>query len=162
MNKDRLISQLAGRWIVQTTNYSLLKNFESRALLCNQVHWTHVHEHEPYLSKIKKYGSSNSVDMYCIKSRNSNEMDIISYIILLYQGPELSSIIKLDQNFALLNQFLVQDQSEDQLTIVSLEGSVSIVEKICFLNCNLKVIKSTIQRFNKCIGASFSSEIRIS
>lgn len=162
MNKNRLIDQLAGQWIVQSTNYSLTKNLKYQDLLLNQVQWEHIDGYKVYRNQLKKYFSNNTVDTYRIKSKKNNGVDVISYIVLVHQGSKLNSIIKLDHDFALLNQFMVQNQSEHHLTIMSLKGNISIVEKIYFLNCNLKVIKSTIQRFNKCIGASFSSEIRIS
>lgn len=162
MNKNCLIGQLAGQWIVQSTNYHLLKNLKYHDLLFNQVQWERVVDYKPYLNKLKKYSSNNSIDIYRIKSKSNDAGYIIYYIACMYQGSKLSSIIKLDHDFVFLNQFRVQNQSKDHLTIESLKGDISIVEKIYFLNCNLRVIKSTIQRCNKCIGASFSSEIKIS
>lgn len=163
MNKDCLMGQLAGQWIIQSANYSLLKCFESRDLLFNQVQWLQMSSYEPQPEQIRQYcDNDDSMDIYRIKSKNSNGAHTISYILLLRQGPKLSSIVKLDQNFVFLNHSIVQSQSKDQLTIMSSKGSVSIVEKIYFLNSNFKVVKSTIQKCNKCIGTSFSSEIRIS
>lgn len=163
MNKDYLIDQLTGQWIIQTANYSLLKRHESRDLLCNQVQWLQMSSYAQHLKQIKQYCDNNDrLNMYCVKSKDSNSAYSTSHILLLHQGPQLRSIVKLDQNFVFLNQSIVQNQSRDQLTIMSLKGNISVVEKIYFLNCNFKVVKSTIQRCNKCIGTSFSSEIRIS
>jgi hypothetical protein len=163
MNKDCLIDQLAGQWIIQSANYSLLKRLESRDLLLNQVQWLQMPNYAQHLEQIKQYYDNNkSVSICRIRSKNNNGTHTIIHILLLHQGPQLSSIVKLDENFAFLNQSIVQSQSEDQLTIMSSKGNISIVEKIYFLNCNFKVVKSTIQRCNKCIGTSFSSEIRIS
>jgi hypothetical protein len=101
------------------------------------------------------------VDLYRIESKTSQDLCSVHYVILAHEGAKLSSIIKLDQDFVLLNRFTAHYESSNQLIITSSSNNINIVEKIYFLNQNLKVIKSTVKRSNEYIGTSFSSEIRI-
>lgn len=168
MSKNCLIGKLEGQWIVQSANYSLLQYANSKDLLLNEVQWFRIYDYKPYLGQISQHlpeeSRLNSIDMhlYCVKSKRNKVVRVVGYIILLYRGVQISFMIKLDQNFVFLHRFVIRGQSEDRLTIVSPKDSLYIVEKIYFLNRNLKVIRSTVHSFDQCIGTSFSSEIRIS
>ncbi len=165
MNDVFSIVSLAGQWIVQSANYSLLACPDYTNLFVNQVQWTYIKKHKPCLESVKQYLNEeyelSNISTYCIESTN-RQIHSVHYIVFVYRGSRIKLLIKLDQNFAFLNQFVVQSQSCNYLTIMSSNNDITTVEKIHFLNCNLKVIKSTIHKSNKYIGSSFSSEIRIS
>ena len=156
---------LAGRWIIQSTNYSLLLHCKSRNQFVDQVEWVYVQDSKFYLESIKRYLNKqdelSNISLYRLKS-GSGRLHTVHYIACVYIGLKLKMLIKLDQDLIPLNQFIVQSQSSNCLTIMSRKNTMVIVEKIYFLNRNLKVIKSTIQNPDKYIGTTFSSEIRIS
>lgn len=165
MNDVLLANRLIGRWIVQSANYSLLLHPDSKNLFVNQVEWTNIKNSKLYLESIRgclnKQGKLSKISVYCVKS-TSSQLHSTHYVACVYRGPRLKLLIKLNQDLVFLNQFIVQSQSFNCLTVMSCCNCMVIVEKIYFINRNLKVIKSTIQKSSKYIGTSFSSEIRIS
>lgn len=164
MNNVFSAVNLTGQWIVQSANYSLLMHPDYKSLFVNQIQWKYIKKHKPCLKSIKRHLNeehADNISVYSIKPRYG-KMYNAYYVVFIYQGSSIKSLIKLDQNFAFLNQFMIQSQSCNYLTIKSFKNGIFIVEKIYFLNRNLKLIKSTIQKSNKYAGTSFSSEIRIS
>ncbi len=165
MNDDFLISQLAGQWIVQSTSYSLLKHADKNIFI-NQMRWTRIKDCSPYLKciaqNLEKQDILTSVYLYYIELKNNNGIDCSHYIALVYERSRPKLVIKFSRDFVFLNKFIVQSQSNNSLTIMSYDNNIKIVERIYFLNRNLKVVKSTIQKYSTCVGTCFSSEIRIS
>lgn len=165
MENILLTDRLIGRWIVQSGNYSLLLHPDSKNLFIDQVQWANAKNSKLNLESIEHYlnrrAESSSTSVYCVNS-SSSQLNRVHYIACIYKDLQIKTLIKLDQDLIFLNQFIVQSQSSDCLTIMSCNNDIVIVEKIYFLSHNLKVIKSTIQNSSKYIGTSFSSEIRIS
>lgn len=165
MEKHLLINELTGQWIIQSTNCSLPNHSIAKNTLINKVKWTNIKHYSSYLKSVtenlKKHKKLSSAKLYCIESKNNSASSNKHYILLIYQASTLKSIIKLSHSLSILNKFVVRSQSYNHLTIVSCDKNIETREKIYFLNRNLKVIKSTIRKHNKYIGAAFSSEIRI-
>ena len=167
MHESLLISQLESQWIVQSINYSLLPYAKYSNLFLNQAKWLHVHDYRRYLDQIKQYIETEekledySIDLYYVKFSNK-DIYLSYYAIFFSQGSVLKFLIKFDHNFDFLAKFKVERDSRNHLIIMLQNSRISIVEKIHFLNSNLRAVKSTFYVDNKYIGTSFSSEIRIS
>lgn len=165
MNTEFLISKLTGKWITQNTGYSLIRYSEHIDTSTDQVSWTYVKNPSPCLKSailhLKQSNKLSEIDLYHIRSKNNRSIYSEYYVLSAYQASELRLLIKLSSDFVFLNKFIVQSYSQKQLTISSYDKNIEIIEKIYFLNRNLKVIKSTIRKHDSCIGISFSSEIRI-
>lgn len=165
MDNNCLISKLTGRWIVQSANYSLLRSTDCTKLFLSQIQWIYLEDCSLYFKSViddlNIQCNIKHIDLYRIESKTSQDLYSVHYIMLAHEGAELSSIIKLDQDFVVLNRFTAHYESSNQLIVTSSSNNMNIVEKIYFLNQNLKVIKSTVKRYNSYIGTSFSSEIRI-
>lgn len=165
MDSNFLTSKLMGRWVVQSTNCSSRACFNHTKILINQVSWTYMKTSSYYLKFImlhlKQQNEVSKIDLCCMESIKNHSNHEKHYVSLIYEGPQLKFLIKFSHDFNFLNKFVVHNCSENQLTIVSYNEDIKIIEKIYFLSCNLKVIKSTILKNNSCVGTSFSSEIRI-
>ena len=167
MHESLLIGQLKSQWIIQSINYSLLPHAKYNNLFLDQAKWLYVHDYRLYLDQIKQYIETEekledcSINLYYVNFSNKKTY-LSHYVIFLSQGSALKLLIKFDHNFDLLGQFRVERDSKNHLVIVLQNSDISIVEKIHFLNSNLRVVKSTFYADNNYIGTSFSSEIRIS
>lgn len=166
MTNSFLADRLKGQWIVQSINYPSLESSNYKSAFVDQIEWIYIKDLKHYwkfiMQYLEKQDELSEVDLYHILSQSSSSGPCKTYYVaLIYAGSRLKSLIKLDEGFALLNRFTVKNQSRKQLTIASNTPSITVVEKIYFLNRNLKVIKSTIREGNACKGVSFSSEIRI-
>ena len=165
MNHNFLLNKLAGQWVVQSAYGRLLESFEPNSLFVNQIKWTPVDNSNSCLENIrrctKKKINLNSVNIYLVESSASEKYSNKNYIVFISQQSKLELIMKFDQNFRLLSKFIVQNQSSNSLTCVSPSKHFVIIEKVYFLNHNLKISKSTIQLSRAYTGTAFSSEIRI-
>lgn len=161
MHDDFLINRLTGRWIVQSTNYSVSAN-----TLINQVECINIKDCSSYfkstIDNLEKYEKELSgINLYCMQFKDRHDSNSQYYILLIYQASTLKLVMKFNHSFVFLSKFIVQSQSRNCLTIISCDKNIEVIEKIYFLSRNLKIIKSTIQQDNSYIGTSFSSEIRI-
>ena len=167
---DRFFSanQLTGNWTVQSMNSSsVLNRSQHKNQFIDRVEWTYVKDSRLSLNLLLKnvrayYPLLNSAELYLVKSKDSNNASSKHYILLAYHLSELKLLIKLSDNFTVLDRFFAQGKSSNYLMLRSCDQGVDVIEKIYFLNRNLKVIKSTIRKKNRLLGISFSSEIRTS
>jgi len=167
MDYNLFTKQMTGDWIAQSTNYYLTNHINQNFYtLNNQIKWTDIKEKEVYLDLIrtilKKEDIVKYISLYKIESIDVNSLSNLSYILLSQKTSKQICLFKFNKRFHLMNQFTLKDYSKNYLCLSSDIRNIRVIEKIYFLNNNVKIIKSIIKKNNQCIGASFSSEIKIS
>ncbi len=166
MNYTIFNEQIAGKWIVQSTNYSSKKNSDFIEILINEVKYTNLTNTNFYL-KLLSYNldlnsSNKNIEIYSIEHKNKNHSINKQYLLKFHDKDEKTILFKFNHKFEYLNKFTIKTYSKKYLSIVSKNNHITIVEKIYFLNNNLKVIKTIVKKHDTHIVVSFSSEIRIS
>jgi len=166
MNYAFFNEQITGNWIVQSTNYSSKQNSNFIEILTNQVIYTHLKNTKFYLKLLSHdfnfNFSTKKIEIYSIEYKNKTNSNNRQYLLICYDQNNKTSLLKFNHNFQYLNKFTVKTSSKKYLSIVSKNNNITIIEKIYFLNNNLKVIKTIVKKHEKDIAISFSSEIRIS
>jgi len=166
MNYSLFNEQMTGNWIVQSTNYSSKKNSDFIEILTNKVKYTNLINTDFYLKLLSNDLNINylnkKIEIYCIEFQAKNNEINKQYLLVLNDNNNQTIFLKFNDKFEYLNKFKVQIASKKYLSIVSENKNMKIIEKIYFLNSNLKVIKTIIKKHEKDIAISFSSEIRIS
>lgn len=166
MNYPFFNEQIAGNWIVQSTNYSSKKNSDFIEILTNQVRYTNLINTNFYLKLLSHNSNLNSsykkIEIYCIKYKNKNHSVKKQYLLIFHDKYDKIVLFKFNNKFEYLNKFTVSTWSKNYLSIISKKNNITIIEKIYFLNNNLKVIKTIVKKHEKNIAVAFSSEIRIS
>ena len=167
MDYDIFTHQMTGRWIAQSSNYFSFYNQDSfSCTFTNQVEWTYLFDHDKYIDIIKKNiqapNIQNYLSLYRIKLISKEYSNRIYYAVLLKSKANQTCLLKFNEELTLINNFFIQDYSKNNFCLVSHVKDLRIIEKIYFLNDNVKVIKSIIRKNNKYIATSFSSEIKIS
>lgn len=166
MNNTFFISKMTGHWIVQSTYYSLLRHHKLTETFLNQVKWDYFHSSNIDINSLLANFNQGSIlykaslySIKCIKNSLNQQM----YCVLIYNKMSNKSfILKLNSEFNLTNKCIIKNIDQNYLHITSTMKNITVIEKIYFFHHNLKVTKSIIKKDNKCIGISFSSEIRIS
>lgn len=166
MNCNIFTSRMKGKWITQSSNYLSLhnKHYASKTL-ANQIDWIYLSNYDKYINFIEQNIYTGSLDyfsLYRINYINQKYLHKIHYAVLLKEKEHPAYLLKFNETFNLINRFLIQYYSEDNICLISRIKDVTIIEKIYFLNTNVKVIKSIIKKDNQYIATSFSSEIKIS
>ena len=166
MDYSFFINQMTGNWVVQSTKYSLLKNQGMIDTFISQVEWIHVSKDNNYfhsvLANLGYQHVSGPPNLYCIGLLNKSSVDNKHNLLLLDSKSKQACILKYNYEFNLTNKFLITHYSRNYISMISNTKNFTIIEKIYFLHDNLKITKSIIKQHQKCIGISFSSEIRIS
>lgn len=166
MNYALFNEQMKGNWIVQSTHYSSKKNSEFIEILTNKVKYTNLINTNFYLKLLSKNlnlnYSNKKTEIYCIEFESKKNEINKQYLLIFHDNNNQTILLKFNHKFEYLNKFKVQIYSKKYLSIVSKNENITIIEKIYFLNINLKVIKTIIKKQKKTIAISFSSEIRIS
>lgn len=166
MTITKLINQITGTWIAQTTNYSMIKN-KANTLnnLTNQIKWVNLslEDNDSFLIR-KKYllgKKTNFIAIYKKDFITSNYDNQIYYFLFLEDKLGRKYLVKLDKTLKMINRFIVRKYSSNYIYLSSNQDSLTLNEKIYFLNNKVKIVKSMIKKYNQCIATSFSSEIKI-
>lgn len=163
MNSKFFVNKIEGNWIIQSTNYSLIKNTISTSI--NNVLWKEIkninHEMEPIVkNSILKFPTTNG-NSYALESSNQKG-NKKSYRFFLYNEKiNKGSILKLNHLGHIVSRASFNYKNNQYLYINYQYDDFDIIERIYFINSNLKIIKSIITKNKICIGICFSSEIRI-
>ena len=166
MDHNKFTHQMTGQWITQSTNYPLSSYSINSSKLMNRMTWINISDQTHHISSIKQ--SINRINMkdsiYLYKVQFTDAFNVMNnyYVALLYETTGQVCLWKLNNKLEPINQFIIQNYSTYHLSLMSSIGNITILEKIYFLNTNVKIIKSIIKRANKYVATSFSSEIRIS
>ena len=169
LNKDihtshyTLINRILGTWIVQNTKYSYINYLDKSSI--HTIEWSLIPQKynklefiaNKILDKIK-----NKYYEYYIVRKNNFSINT-HFIFLFHDELKEGCIIKLDSKFRVLESYNIKHYSSNYMDIYySDKKNDDIVEKIYFLNNNLKIIKSVTQKNQKNNAICFSSEIKIS
>lgn len=166
MNENIFTNQMTGKWITQSTHYSILDNVVNYNTYINYINWTYIPNYENYaqyiFSSLQTKNRIHSIFLYKVKYNQINYGIKTYYVTLLEYKFRKAYILKFDERFNLMNKFKIKNHSNNNLYLISQIDDLTILEKIYFLNTNVKIIKSVIQKNKEYIATSFSSEIRIS
>lgn len=167
MCSNIIISKMSGLWVTQSTYYSLIeKNNKESNTLINKVEWTNIscdsHDYNFMISKISKEYIHNLIFLYRIESLNNEYNKNTYYVLFQKKGSKNISVLRFNKNWILINQSVIHESTNNYLCLISDINNLTVVQKIYFLNSNVKVIKSIIKKSHQCIATSFASEIKIS
>lgn len=159
MNTQFLISCFSGNWITQNTVYCVKKEYIS--ISKNIVNWSVIHNKRNCLAHIidkvkKKYSRAHLAKV------NHKDIGSVKHCLFLFDNTKPKGIILvLSHDFQILHSTSFRHNSCDFIYMIYKNADIEIKERIYFVNSNLKLVKSTIEKHQKCIGISFSSEIKI-
>nr|YP_010728804.1 hypothetical protein P6G75_pgp041 [Lithothamnion corallioides]WEA77134.1 hypothetical protein [Lithothamnion corallioides] len=163
MNSRFFMNKIEGNWIIQSTNYSLLKNTISTSI--NEVIWKEIqnvnNDIEIIIKNIITKFSINNISIYIIESSNHKRIKKFYKFFLYNEKINKGSILKLNHTGNIVSKASFSYRNNQYFHIKSKYNDFDITENVYFINPNLKIIKSVIKKNETCIGISFSSEIRI-
>nr|YP_010471137.1 putative single-stranded DNA binding protein [Synarthrophyton patena]UVF62966.1 putative single-stranded DNA binding protein [Synarthrophyton patena] len=163
MNYKFEFDRLEGDWIIQSTNYSLLNN--KLFTYIDQINWKKIQNKnniiKPILKQIIQEYSITNYSIYITKSKNRNQINNFYKIFLHNNTINKVYILKLDYLGNIINKAFFKENNSQSLSINYKNGPFYITEITYLINYNLKIVKSLIKKNQKCIGISFSSEIKI-
>lgn len=166
MDFNNFTKQMTGTWITQSTYYSSLNISETSRNFVNRVEWLYLKNNIEYLKLISKENQVNLLQenlyLYHIKLNNNRKKNGDYYLTLKIDQFNKAYLLKFDTSFNLINQFFIKEITENYLCLLAYVNNYEVLQKIYFLNQNVKLIKVTIKRQHYSIGTSFTSEIRIS
>jgi hypothetical protein len=158
---------MSGLWITQSTYYSLIdKNQEVSHTLINKVDWRNIscdsHDYNLMLSKLSKKYIDGFISLYQTESLNNKLTKNTFYVLFLKTGSKNISVLKFNKYWRLISQATVRKFTSNYCCLISDMHNFTVIQKIYFLNNNVKIIKSIIKKSCQCIATSFSSELKIS
>lgn len=169
MHINIFTSKIIGHWITQTTKYKLLNSNTSEiSTFINQIKWTNLSDNNFYADIIKKNVKVEyigySLFIYKLNFSDYQSHNQIYYIAFSENHFKKMYLLKFNENFTVTNWFIIKKCTANYLCLTSenRNNTITITQKIYFLNANVKLIKSVIKNKNKYIATTFSSEIKIS
>ena len=166
MNSNNFTKQMIGTWITQSTYYLSLNIGETSCDFVNRIKWLYLNNHIKYLKLMFKENEVNplqkNISLYHIQLNNNRSKSSNYYLTLKVDQSNRAYLLKFDTSFNLINKFLIKEITENYLCLLAYVHNYEVLQKIYFLNQNVKLIKVTIKKQNYYIGTSFTSEIRIS
>lgn len=161
MDSNNFAKQMTGTWITQSTYYSLLNIRGISCNFVNKIDWLYLKNHIKYLKSLSNKNQKN-IYLYYVQLNNHRKKNTNYYLTLQIDKFNKVSLFKFDTSLRLVNQFFIHEIAENYLCLLAYVNSYEVLQKIYFLNQNVKLIKVTIKRQDCYIGTSFTSEIRIS
>ena len=153
------IERLLGHWLVQNTIYSLSNNASNTSV--NKISWSIPKDKQKFINSMRK-NIDKQYDQLSLIEIDNCQIKIIKYILFLYKTKSKTGIIlKLNNKFDFLNSSSFYIQSYNTLYLDYNIKNINIIEKLYFINDNLKLIKSTIEQNDQYVTVLFSSEIKI-
>lgn len=166
MDSNDFTKQMIGTWITQSTYYSSLNIAETSYNFVNRIKWLYLKNHIKYLKLMSKENEVNllqkNIYLYHIQLNNNRKKNDDYYLTLKIDSSNRAYLLKFDTSFNLINQFFIQEITENYLSLLAYVDNYEVLQKIYFLNQNVKLIKVTIKKQHYYVGTSFTSEIRIS
>ena len=166
MRSNYFIERITGEWIIQSTNYPLLNMDEISYNFVNKIKWHHIQDNKKSFYMFFKH---NQIDLLQEKSRlysvqlvSDNKNNKNYYIALITNQLNQSFLLKFDMSFNIINKFFIKKIDKNFLYLSAFINKFEVLQKIYFLNDNVKLIKVTIKKGSHYIGTVFTSEIRIS
>lgn len=166
MDSNNFAKQMTGTWITQSTYYSLLNIRGISCNFVNKINWLYLKNHIEYLKSLSNKNRINflqkNIYLYYVQLNNHTKKNNYYYLTLQIDKFNKVSLLKFDNSLKLVNQFFINEVAENYLCLLAYVKNYEVLQKIYFLNQNVKLIKVTIKRQDCYIGTSFTSEIRIS
>ena len=169
MNYNIFTNQMTGKWIAQSTNYYLRQNNNTiPQTFVNQVQWTCLQNYKDYIDILTQSflitGMKSLISLYYVEFTDSRDFQEAYYIVCLQGSSNQMCLLKFNKKFDFINKFILQDCSKNYFSVFSQinNSDITIIQKIYFLNNNVKMTRSIIKKYNQYIATSFSSAIRIS
>lgn len=166
MESHYFIERMIGEWIIQSTNYPLLEMDQVPCNFVNKVKWHYIQDNKKYLHTFFKQNQTNLLQkksrLYSIQLVNNNKNNNNYYIALVADRLNQLFLLKLDMSFNIINTFFIEKIDENFLYLSAYINKFKVLQKIYFLNNNVKLIKVIIKKGSSCIGTFFTSEIRVS
>ena len=166
MKSNYFIERMIGEWIIQSTNYPLLGMNQAPCNFVNKVKWHYKRDNKKYLHMFFKHNQINVLhqesQLYYIRLVINNKQNNNYYVALITNIFNQSFLLKLDTSFNIINTFFIEKIDENILYLSAYVNKFKVLQKIYFLNNNVKLIKVIIKKGSSCIGTFFTSEIRVS
>lgn len=166
MEFNYFMERMTGEWIIQSTNYPLLKMNQTSYNFVNKVQWHYLQDNKKYLHIFFKHNQTNLLQkksqLYSIQLVGDNKNNSNYYIALVTDRLHQSFLLKLDMSFNIINTFFIEKIDKNFLYLSAYINKFKVLQKIYFLNNNVKLIKVIIKKGSFCISTFFTSEIRVS
>ena len=164
MESNYFIERMRGEWIIQSTNYPLLNVDKSSCNFINRMRWHYIKNDKKYLYMFCKHNHINLLQKSQLYSLQlmSNKKNKNHYIVLITDKLNQSFLLKFDMSFNLINKFFIEKIDKNFLHLSTYINKFEVLQKIYFLNNNVKLIKVTIKKGSYYVGTFFTSEIRVS
>ena len=166
MESNYFIERMIGEWIIQSTSYPLLDMNQTSCNFVNRMKWHRIQKNQKYLYMFFKHNQTNLLQnksqLYSIQLVSNDKNNSNYYIALITNEFNQSFLLKFDMSFNLINKFLIETIDKDFLYLSAYINKFKVLQKIYFLNNNVKLIKVIIKKGSYCIGTFFTSEIRVS
>lgn len=161
MNNIIELDNIEGKWIIQSTHYSLINNQLKTAI--DSIYWDKIKKSNKQIPQsLIKLIDKNALNKYIIYAKKSKKNHLILYKLFLYRDQaNKGEVFNLDNLGKIISKSWFNKRPDKSLYFNSQNKNFEIKEVIYFINNNLKIIKTIIQKNKQCIGISFSSEIRI-
>ena len=159
--------KMNGLWITQSTYYSLNRN-KNRTFTTfkNTIEWKDISCDEMSFEMIKcslpKKYLTDLISLFQVDFLNTQSNQQKYYALLLKNKLQQNYLVKLDRRLQKINEFKIQELDDNYMYLTSSIKTLTLMERIYYLNNNVKVIKSVIKKSNAYIATSFSSEVKIS
>nr|YP_009297755.1 chromophore lyase [Kumanoa americana]AOM67489.1 chromophore lyase [Kumanoa americana] len=146
-----------GKWITQRTIYKIytneIYNYKSEIIINSNNH----HHNQ----RISNYGDNlinTELNLYTQNKFNLNNLQINIEFLQAF-----NKINFLKKQFSSSKKlFYIHSHDSSYISLKTVANNIISFEKIWFVNSNLRLSISLIEKNNKCIMTSFSSDIRIS
>ena len=166
MDSNNFTQQMTGTWITQSTYYSLFNKNETSCNFVNKIEWLYLKNNIKYLKSLSQQNQVNFLQkntyLYHIQLNNKNNAHEDYYLTLKIDSFNKASLLKFDNSFKLINKFFIREITDNYLCLLTYVNSYEVLQRIYFLNQNVKLIKVIIKKQQDYVGTSFTSEIRIS
>ena len=166
MESNYFIERMTGEWIIQSTSYALFHMNEASCNFVNKMKWYHLKDNKKYLHMFFKHDQIDLLQqksqLYSIQLTSNSKNNNNYYIALTTDKLNQSFLLKFDMSFNLINKFFIKKINENYLYLSTYINKFEVLQKIYFLNSNVKLIKVIIKKGSHCIGTFFTSEIRVS
>ena len=154
MNTLNFFTLNKGKWITQRTIY----NIQTDAIYTHKSDITIYPEMD--MAKIKKIDLLSLDKQFNLCIDDNFDENICSVAIQkTKQNCSISKIKKVTNNIE--HYYLIYINSVNYISLAHKIGQLKIFETVWFVNSNLRLSVSLIQKNNKCILTSFNSEIKI-
>ena len=166
MESNYFIERMTGEWIIQSSSYALLHMNEASCNFVNKMKWSYLKDNKKHLHIFFKNDQIDLLQkksqLYFVKLISNSKNNNNYYIALITDRLNQLFLLKFDMSFNVINKFFIKKINENYLYLSTYINEFEVLQKIYFLNSNVKLVKVIIKKGSYCIGTFFTSEIRVS